>query len=150
MTLFFFVIGLEIKRELVDGELADPRKVVAPVAAAVGGAAMPVLIFLGFQSEGPGRSGWAVPITTDIAFVVDCLSLLGRRVPAGLKVFVLSLAIVEDIVAVALIAFFYTGGVSVGPLVGALVGFGVIVLLNRVGVRTVPAYFTSPNRVIGD
>jgi NhaA family Na+:H+ antiporter len=71
-------------------------------------------------------------------------------VPAGLKVFVLSLAIVEDIVAVALIAFFYTGGVSVGPLVGALVGFGVIVLLNRVGVRTVPAYFTSPNRVIGD
>lgn len=140
MTLFFFVIGLEIKRELVSGELSEPRKVVAPVACAIGGAVVPVLVFLVLQPGGGAERAWAVSMATDIAFVVGCLSLFGKRVPRGLKVFLLSLAIVDDILAVLVIAAFYSGGLSYPALAGALAAIAVVVALNRLGVRTVSAY----------
>ncbi|MDH3622568.1 MAG: Na+/H+ antiporter NhaA [Myxococcales bacterium] len=141
MAVFFFVIGLEIKRELVSGELRDPRRVVLPVAAACGGVVVPVLVFLAIHSEGPGRAGWAIPMATDIAFVVGCLALLGKRVPHGLKVFVLSLAIVDDIMAVGVIALFYTDSINVYWLLAALGGFGVTVLAVGIGVRGISVYF---------
>lgn len=142
MTLFFFVIGLEIKREMVSGELSEPRKLVIPVAGAVGGAILPVLVFLFVlkQTGGDGHRAWAVPMATDIAFVVGCLALLGKRVPRGLKVFVLSLAIVDDILAVIVIAAFYSGALSYAALAGALGSFCVLLLLNRLEVRAVSIY----------
>jgi Na+:H+ antiporter, NhaA family len=140
MTLFFFVIGLEIKRELVHGELRDPRSLALPLAGAVGGAAAPVIFFLLLLGGEAGRTAWAVPMATDIAFVVGCLALLGPRVPHGLKILMLSLAIVDDILAVLVIAFFYTAGIKVAWLGGALAGFGVVAGLNRLGVRAVSAY----------
>jgi NhaA family Na+:H+ antiporter len=140
MTLFFFLIGLEIKRELISGELSARHKVVVPIAAAVGGALLPVLIFLALQHGEPGERGWAVPMATDIAFVVGGLALFGARVPRGLKVFLLSLAIVDDILAVAVIAAFYGESLAVGPLLAAFAGLGAVRLLDRAGVRSVPAY----------
>lgn len=140
MAIFFFVIGLEIKRELVWGELRDPRNVVLPAAAAAGGVLAPVAIYLLLQPELPGRAGWAVPMATDIAFVVGCLALLGPRVPAGLKIFLLSLAIIDDILAVLVIAIFFTTSIEVLWLAGAAAGFGLTGLLNRLGVRRVIAY----------
>jgi NhaA family Na+:H+ antiporter len=140
MTLFFFVIGLEIKRELVHGELSDARKVLVPVACALGGAIAPALVFFALQPGGPAARAWAVPMATDIAFVVGCLSLFGKRVPRGLKIFLLSLAIVDDILAVLVIAAFYSAGLNLGALAGAAGGFAIIVALNRLGVRTVSAY----------
>jgi NhaA family Na+:H+ antiporter len=140
MALFFFVIGLEIKREMISGELSEPRKVLIAIVGAVGGATVPVLIFLALQHGEPGQRGWAVPMATDIAFVVGCLALFGTRVPRALKVFLLSLAIVDDILAVLVIAAFYTEELGFGALAGALAGLGVIRLLNWSGVRTVPVY----------
>src|SRR5262245_30297984 len=140
MAIFFFVIGLEIKREMVVGELSEPRRIVLPVAAAIGGVAVPILIFFAGQYGGAGRDGWAIPMATDIAFVVGCLALLGSRVPHGLQVCVLSLAIVDDILAVLVIAAFYTATIKAVWLAAALGGFSLVWLLNRLGVRTVPVY----------
>jgi NhaA family Na+:H+ antiporter len=140
MAIFFFVIGLEIKRELVWGELRDRRNVVLPAAAAAGGVLVPVAAYLLLQPELPGRAGWAVPMATDIAFVVGCLALLGPRVPAGLKIFLLSLAIIDDILAVLVIAIFFTTSINAAWLAGAAAGFGLIGLLNRLGVRRVTMY----------
>ncbi|HSB40323.1 MAG TPA: Na+/H+ antiporter NhaA [Methylomirabilota bacterium] len=140
MAIFFFVIGLEIKRELVWGELQDPRNVVLPAAAAAGGVLAPVTLYLLQQPALPGRAGWAVPMATDIAFVVGCLALLGARVPAGLKIFLLSLAIIDDILAVLVIAIFFTTAIEATWLAGAAVGFGMTGLLNRLGVRRVTVY----------
>ncbi|HLU48439.1 MAG TPA: Na+/H+ antiporter NhaA, partial [Planctomycetota bacterium] len=140
MVIFFFVIGLEIKRELVWGELRDPRHVILPTVAAFGGAAAPMGIYLALQSSPPGSAGWAVPMATDIAFVVGALALLGKRVPAGLKVFLLSLAIIDDILAVLVIAIFFTTSIDMtwlGVAGGSLV---VIALLNAIGVRAVGVY----------
>src|SRR5690606_12584705 len=108
MTIFFFVVGLEIKRELSIGELRDWRTAILPIAAAVGGMVAPALIFLSLQVGTPGEKGWGVPMATDIAFVVGILSLLGHRVPNGLKIFLLSLAIVDDLGAVLVVAIFYS------------------------------------------
>jgi NhaA family Na+:H+ antiporter len=140
MAVFFFVIGLEIKRELVWGELRDRRNVVLPAAAAAGGVLVPVAAYLFLQPELPGRAGWAVPMATDIAFVVGCLALLGPRVPAGLKIFLLSLAIIDDILAVLVIAIFFTTSIDLAWLAGAAAGFGLTGLLNRLGVRRVTMY----------
>jgi NhaA family Na+:H+ antiporter len=140
MAVFFFVIGLEIKRELVWGELRDRRNVVLPAAAAAGGVLVPIAAYLLLQPELPGRAGWAVPMATDIAFVVGCLALLGPRVPAGLKIFLLSLAIIDDILAVLVIAIFFTTSIHAAWLAGAAAGFGLTSLLNRLGVRRVTAY----------
>ncbi|HUF48744.1 MAG TPA: Na+/H+ antiporter NhaA [Vicinamibacterales bacterium] len=140
MAVFFFVIGLEIKRELVWGELRDRRAVRLPLAAAAGGVIVPVAIYLLMQPALPGRAGWAVPMATDIAFVVGCLALLGPRVRPGLKVLVLSLAIIDDILAVTVIAVFFNSGLSVGWMAGAVAGFALIALLNRLGVRAIGVY----------
>ncbi|MCS5680691.1 MAG: Na+/H+ antiporter NhaA, partial [Acidimicrobiales bacterium] len=109
MVLFFFVVGLEIKRELVAGELRRRRAALLPAVAALGGMVVPALIFLAFNPSGDASSGWGIPMATDIAFAVGVLSLLGSRVPTPLKVFLLTLAIVDDIGAIVVIAIFYTG-----------------------------------------
>jgi NhaA family Na+:H+ antiporter len=143
MVVFFFVIGLEIKRELVIGELSDPKKVALPVAAALGGVVAPVLVYLAFQYGEPGERGWAVPMATDIAFVVGCMSLLGSRIPRGLGILMLSLAIVDDLMAVFVIAIFYTESISGAWLAGALVGIAAIVMMSRLGVRSIGVYFIA-------
>jgi NhaA family Na+:H+ antiporter len=140
MPIFFFLIGLEIKRELVIGELSDRKKVVLPVAAAIGGIVAPVLFFFAFDVGEAGARGWAVPMATDIAFVVGCLSLLGRRVPYGLTVLMLSLAIVDDLAAVLVIAIFYTTSIKGTFIAGAFLGLIVVAAMNRVGVRNVWIY----------
>lgn len=140
MTVFFFVIGLEIKRELVTGELREPRRVVLPIAAAAGGVIVPVSIYLSLQHGEAGQDGWAIPMATDIAFVVGCLALLGKRVPHGLKVLMLSLAIVDDLIAVLVIAVFYTETIHVTWGAVALGGLGFIVLMRSVEIRHAAAY----------
>ncbi len=140
MTLFFFVVGLEIKRELVAGELRDPRKAALPVLAALGGMVVPAALFLLCRWGRPGEHGWGIPMATDIAFVVGFLALLGSRVPGGLKIFLLSLAIVDDIGAVLVIAVFYAGNLSWLALALAAAGFALTYLLNRIGVRRVAVY----------
>jgi len=140
MAVFFFVIGLEIKRELVVGELSDPKKVALPVAAALGGVVAPVAIYLSLQYGEAGQRGWAVPMATDIAFVVGCMSLLGNRVPRGLSILMLSLAIVDDLMAVVVIAIFYTSSISMTWLAGALIGLVIIVAMARLGIRSVGMY----------
>ena len=140
MTVFFFVVGLEIKREIVFGELRDPRKAALPAAAALGGMVVPAAIYLLVQGGGPGGSGWGIPMATDIAFVVGFLALLGSRIPFGLKILLLTLAIVDDIGAILVIAVAYTADTSLSFLIIGMAGFGVIYLLRRIGVRMVPVY----------
>ena len=140
MVIFFFVIGLEIKREMVTGELSDPKQITLPIAAALGGVVVPVVIYMWFQYGEIGERGWAVPMATDIAFVVGCLALLGDRIPHGLKILMLSLAIVDDMIAVLVIALFYTDHISTMWLVLAFVGFALTIGLNRAGVREIGVY----------
>jgi Na+:H+ antiporter, NhaA family len=140
MTLFFFVVGLEVKRELVTGELNDVRKAMIPVVAAVGGMAAPALVYLLFNAGGPGAAGWGIPMATDIAFAVGVLSLLSNRIPSGLKVFLLSLAIVDDIGAIMLIALFYSGGIELDWLLAAVGLITVIAMLRRLKVYWTPVY----------
>jgi NhaA family Na+:H+ antiporter len=131
MTLFFLVVGLEIKRELVRGELRDIRVASLPLVAAIGGMAGPALIYVAFNgSDTPGASGWAIPMATDIAFVVGALSLSGSRAPSGLKLFVLTLAIVDDIGAIAVIAIVYTRGLDPQGLFVAAMAIAVILALR--------------------
>jgi NhaA family Na+:H+ antiporter len=140
MTIFFFVVGLEIKRELVAGELRDPKKAALPVAAALGGMVVPAAIYMALQWGQPGFRGWGIPMATDIAFVVGVMTLLGHRIPFGLKILLLSLAIVDDIGAVIVIAIFYTDDLNLLMLALAGGGFAVTYTLNRLGVRAVPTY----------
>jgi NhaA family Na+:H+ antiporter len=141
MTLFFFVVGLEIKRELVAGELSELRKAMLPIVAALGGMVVPALVYLGLQWGRPTAHGWGIPMATDIAFVVGFLALLGSRVPHGLKVLLLSLAIADDIGATLVIALFLTEAVSMTALAVGGAGFVVVVLLRWIGVRWTPVYF---------
>ena len=140
MVLFFLVVGLEIKRELLHGELAGRRQAMLPAAAAAGGAIVPALLYLAFNLGGSGSHGWGVPMATDIAFVVGVLALLGSRVPLALKVFVTALAIVDDLIAVLVIAFFYTGDIATTWLGVAGGVMALLVLANRVGVTRLPVY----------
>jgi NhaA family Na+:H+ antiporter len=140
MTLFFFVVGLEIKRELVVGELADPRKALLPVVAAFGGMVVPAAIYALCLWGRPGSGGWGVPMATDIAFVVGFLTLLGPRIPSGLKIFLLTLAIADDIGSVLVIAVVYSAHFALGPLGLAGAGLVAIVLLRWLGVRSVIVY----------
>lgn len=140
MAIFFFVVGLEIKRELVLGELRDPRKAMLPVFAALGGMVAPALVYLAFQYGQPGQRGWAIPMATDIAFVVGLLALFGPRVPIGLKILLLSLAIVDDLGAVLVIAFVFTEKLAIGWLVAAGVGLALMIVMRLSGVRNIAAY----------
>ena len=140
MVIFFFLVGLEIKRELVTGELRDPRAAVLPAVGAVGGVVLPAAIFLAWTWGTDAASGWGIPMATDIAFAVGVLALLGSRVNAGAKLFLLTIAIVDDIIAIGVIALVYTDDVSLVWLIGAAVGLGVVVLLRRLGVAHIWPY----------
>ena len=140
MALFFFVVGLEIKRELVRGELRDPRAAALPALAAIGGMVLPAALYVLVAGPGEAARGWGIPMATDIAFAVGVLAVLGRRVPRGLKVFVLTLAIVDDIGAILVIAVFYSAGLEAGWLFGAAGLLGVTVALRRLGVCSPLAY----------
>ncbi len=140
MTLFFFVVGLEIKRELVTGELRDRRVAALPVLAAAGGVVLPALLFLAIAPGQPESAGWGIPVATDIAFVVGVLALLGPRAPGGAKLFLLSVAIVDDLIAISIIAVFYSEQISAGWLTAAVVGLLVVVALRRAGVRWIWVY----------
>jgi len=139
MAVFFFVVGLEIKRELAVGELRDPRAAALPAAAAVGGVVVPALIFVALTSGAAG-AGWGIPMATDIAFAVGVLALLGDRVPAGAKLLLLSVAIVDDIIAISVIALFYTETVSLAWLAGAAAGLALVVVLRLLGVTAIWPY----------
>jgi Na+:H+ antiporter, NhaA family len=140
MTLFFFVVGLEIKREMVHGEFRDARKALLAVFAALGGVVVPAAIYLALQWGEPGQRGWAIPMATDIAFVVGLLALFGKRVPFGLKILLLSLAIVDDLVAVLIIAVVFTETLAWSWLALAASAFGIVYIFNRIGVRPVSVY----------
>jgi len=141
MTVFFFVVGLEIKREVTTGELSDPRAAALPAVAALGGMIVPALVYVAVNTtDGDALSGWAVPMATDIAFATGVLSLLGRRVPGSLKAFLLALAIVDDIGAILVIALFYSGGIDVAWLAAAVGAIGVVLALNVAGVRGIRVY----------
>ena len=141
MVIFFFVVGMEIKREMVLGELASMRRVMVPAAAAAGGMIAPVLIFFAIVNGTDARDGWAIPMATDIAFAVGVLVLLGPRIPTGLMVMLLAMAIVDDLAAITVIAVFYTDTIDVNAL-GIVAGLLVLVYtLNRVGMWYVPVYF---------
>jgi Na+:H+ antiporter, NhaA family len=133
MVLFFFVVGLEIKRELVEGELREPACARLPVFAALGGMVVPALIFLAWNPTGPAARGWAIPMATDLAFALGVLALLGARVPRGLKLFLLTLAIADDIGAIVVIAVFYSDSIEIFWLVGALVVLAAIAAARRLG-----------------
>jgi NhaA family Na+:H+ antiporter len=140
MVIFFFVIGLEVKRELVIGELRDLRNAAFPLAGAVGGMIGPALIFLAIQWGQPGQRGWGIPMATDIAFVVGCLAVLGRRVPRTLRVTLLSMAIADDIGAILVIAIGYTDDISLKWLLIGIAGLAVVIGLSRIGVRSFGVY----------
>lgn len=140
MAVFFFVVGLELKREIVAGELSNIRKSLLPIFAAVGGMVVPAVIYIALNPSGEMHSGWGIPMATDIAFALGVLYLLGKRVPLALKVFLTALAIVDDLGAVLVIAFFYTSDISMMNLVIGL-GFLLIMFIgNRMGVRSILFY----------
>ncbi len=140
MVIFFFVVGLEIRREIHGGELSDLRRAALPVAAAVGGMLVPALVYLVFNRTDATRQGWGVPMATDIAFAVGILALLGKRIPAALRVLLLALAIIDDIGAILVIALFYSTGVQLAGLLVVALGVAGVLTLQRLGVRSVSAY----------
>ncbi len=140
MTLFFFLVGLEIRREVHEGELSEARRAVLPVAAALGGMVAPALFYLQFAGGAATRAGWGVPMATDIAFAVGVLALLGKRVPPALRVLLLALAVIDDLGAIVVIAAFYSSGIRLGGLAVAALGAVCILLLQRLRVRAKLAY----------
>jgi len=140
MTVFFLVVGMEIRREIHEGALASLRLAALPLAAALGGVAVPALIYLALNGQAPQRHGWAVPTATDIAFAVGVLALLGRAIPGSVRVFLLALAIIDDIVAVLIIAFFYSGGLDPAGLLVAGLGLAMVLGLQAIGAGSALAY----------
>jgi NhaA family Na+:H+ antiporter len=135
LAIFFFVAGLELKREFVAGDLRDPRRAVLPVAAAVGGMAVPAAIFVLVNAGTDAVSGWAIPTATDIAFALAVLGLINTHLPAALRTFLLTLAVVDDLLAITIIAIFYTSAVHLLPLLLALVPLAVFGVLVQRRVR---------------
>ena len=141
MAIFFFLVGLEIKRELVEGELSSPRQAALPAIAAIGGMAAPAAIYFLINAATPETlGGWAIPAATDIAFAMGVVSLLGNRVPESLKIFLLALAIIDDLGAIIIIAIFYTADLSPLALGLASIGIAILVAMNRMKVRSLAAY----------
>jgi NhaA family Na+:H+ antiporter len=140
MAIFFFVVGLEIKRELVLGDLRDPKAAALPVMAALGGMALPALIYFGFNAGTVAAGGWGIPMATDIAFAVGIVALLGSRVPAGAKLFLLAVAIADDIGAITVIAIFYTSDLDAAYLGAAVTGLIVVWIAGKVNVRAMWFY----------
>jgi NhaA family Na+:H+ antiporter len=140
MAMFFFVVGLELKREMMAGELSSLRTALLPMAAAIGGMLVPTLIFVACNPRPPHVTGWGIPMATDIAFVLGILALLGKRVPVSLKIFLTALAIVDDLGAVLVIAVFYTSDISVVNLGVGGVFLALLLLANALGVRT-PVFY---------
>jgi len=140
MTIFFFVVGLEIRREIHRGELSELRRAALPLAAALGGMVVPALIFLAQNRGLPTVRGWGIPMATDIAFAVGILALLSKRVPPALRILLLALAVIDDVGAILVIAFFYSSGFVLSGFVVAAIGLGVIVVMKNLGVRSSLAY----------
>lgn len=141
MAIFFFLVGLEIKREVLTGELSSVDKAILPVLAAVGGMAIPGAVFVAMNWSTPENlNGWAIPTATDIAFALGILALLGTRAPVALKVFLLAIAIIDDLGAIVIIAVFYTSELSTNALTLSMLGFAVAVALNRMGVQRLAPY----------
>ena len=140
MAAFFLLVGLEIKREILEGELADPRRIALPGLAALGGVVLPAVVFVALNPSGPTRAGWAIPMATDIAFALGALALLGTRAPAALKIFLLVLAIIDDVVAILVIALVYTEDLATAPLMLAGLAIVALVALNLAGVTRIAAY----------
>jgi NhaA family Na+:H+ antiporter len=141
MAIFFFLIGLEIKREVLVGELSNIKVAILPILSAIGGMIVPALIYLAINKGGEGTNGWGIPMATDIAFAISALVLLGKRVSPALVTFLVALAIVDDLGAVLVIALFYTAEIQMNYLILAGAMFGVMVILNRFGIHAVLPYF---------
>jgi NhaA family Na+:H+ antiporter len=135
MVIFFFVVGLEIKREVLVGELASPKRAALPVMAAVGGMVLPALFYAALNKGGEGAAGWGIPVATDIAFTLGLLTVLGRRVPTSLKIFFTALAIADDLGAVLVIAIFYSGDIHLAALAVGGVILLILLLMNRLAIR---------------
>ena len=142
MVIFFLLIGLEVKREILEGDLSSMSQIALPGAAAIGGMVVPAAIYFAFNANNPiAIDGWAIPTATDIAFALGILSLLGNRVPASLKIFLMALAIIDDLGAILIIAIFYTTELSTLAITVALVSLAALILLNIFGVTKKAAYF---------
>lgn len=140
MAIFFFLVGLEIKRELRVGELSNPRAALLPIVAAIGGVVVPALLYGVINGVGPGAAGWAIPMATDIAFALGVLALLGARVPFALTIFLTAVAIVDDLIAVLVIALFYSGGIDLMALGVGLALLAVMLAANLLGIRAILFY----------
>ena len=141
MAIFFFIIGLEIKREVLVGELSNMKVAILPILSAIGGMAFPALIYLSITSGTEGVNGWGIPMATDIAFAISALVLLGKRIPTALVTFLVALAIVDDLGAVLVIALFYTEQIHLLPLALAGGAFLILVAFNRFGIHMILPYF---------
>ncbi|WP_293931388.1 Na+/H+ antiporter NhaA [Sphingobacterium sp. UBA6645] len=135
MAIFFLMVGLEIKREIVEGELSSPKKASLPILCALGGAVVPALVYLSLNAGSDTTSGWGIPMATDIAFALAVISLLGNKVPASLKIFLAALAIVDDLIAILVIAFFYSSGIETTYLGYAAIALAVLIAMNRLNVQ---------------
>ncbi|MDO5655000.1 MAG: Na+/H+ antiporter NhaA [Flavobacteriaceae bacterium] len=140
MAIFFFVVGLELKREIISGELSNPRNAILPLSAAIGGMLFPALIYFSINPSGEPSNGWGVPMATDIAFALGLLYLIGNKVPVSLKIFLTALAIADDIGAVLVIAFFYTSHIETTSLIVAAIFLIVMIVANKIGVRSALFY----------
>ncbi len=141
MAIFFLLVGLELKREVLEGQLSSPSQLGLPLMAAIGGLVVPALVYtLLTQGNPEARGGWAIPTATDIAFALAVLTLLGNRVPMSLKVFLVAIAVIDDLAAIVIIAIFYTADLDLANLLLALAGIVVLALLNRSGVKRIAAY----------
>lgn len=141
MAVFFFYVGLEIKREFLEGRLSEPRRAALPIAAALGGVALPAVIYTYFNWSDPvAIDGWAIPAATDIAFALGILALLGARAPTALKVFLLAVAIIDDLIAIAIIALFYTSGLSMQALAIGGAGAALLFAINRLRIMNLGPY----------
>lgn len=140
MTVFFLVIGMEIRREIHEGALNNLRQASLPIAAAIGGVIVPAMLYLGFNGDPVRQHGWAVPTATDIAFAIGILALLGRSIPGNVRIFLLTLAIIDDVIAVFIIALFYSGGLDYSGFVAAGIGILMVLALQRMGIGLAYAY----------